>query len=62
MGAKQGLRSDRVAKTSYDALGGRRFKMTVQGGLEGGEYILFVIGSAEFDKGIYGRGYDFTVE
>lgn len=62
VGAKQGLRSDRVAKTSYDALGGRRFKMTVQGGLEGGEYILYVIGSADYDKGIYGRGYDFTVE
>ena len=62
VGAKQGLRSDRIARTSYDALGGRRYKMTVQGGLEGGEYILYVIGSADYDKGIYGRGYDFTVE
>jgi len=34
----------------------------VQGGLDGGEYILYIIGSPEFDKGIQGRGYDFTVE
>jgi hypothetical protein len=62
VGAKHGLRADRVMRTSYDPLGGRLYKMTVQGGLQGGEYILYVIGTADFDKGIYGRGCDFTVE
>jgi len=62
VGAKHGLRSESIARTSYDPLGGRRYKMTVQGGLKGGEYILYVIGSADYDKGIYGMGYDFTVE
>ncbi len=62
VGAKHGLRADRIARTSYDPLGSRRYKMTVQGGLKGGEYILYVIGSADYDKGIYGMGYDFTVE
>jgi len=62
VGAKHGLRADRVMRTSYDPLGGRLYKMAVQGGLNGGEYILYVIGSPDFDKGIQGRGYDFTVE
>jgi hypothetical protein len=62
VGFKHGLRAERIARTSYDPLGGRRYKMTVQGGLNGGEYILYVVGSADYDKGIYGMGYDFTVE
>jgi hypothetical protein len=62
VGAKHGLRAESVVRTSYDPLGGRRYKMSTLGGLKGGEYILYVIGSADYDKGIYGLGYDFTVE
>jgi len=62
VGFKHGLRADRIARTSYDPLGGRRYKMTVPAGLKSGEYILYVVGSADYDKGIYGMGYDFTVE
>jgi len=62
VGFKYGLRAERIARTSYDPLGGRRYKLTAPGGLLAGEYILYVVGSADYDKGIYGMGYDFTVE
>jgi hypothetical protein len=30
--------------------------------LKRGEYMLYILGSADANKGIYGKGYDFTVE
>lgn len=70
VGAKTGIRAESVMKTSYEALGGRRFRITVHteltpriaAGLEGGEYILYVVGSAHYEAGVLGKGYDFTVE
>ncbi len=62
VGVKQGIRAESIIKTSYEALGGRKFKMTAHDSLRGGEYILYVVGSADFQKGIFGKGYDFTVE
>lgn len=62
VGAKQGIRGESIIKTSSDALGGRKFKISASQTLKSGEYILYIVGSADFQKGIFGRGYDFTVE
>ena len=62
VGAKTGIRADRVMKVSYEPLGGGRYKITVHEGLKGGEYILYVVGSAHYEAGVFGKGYDFTVE
>jgi hypothetical protein len=62
VGRKTGIRSDRIQRTSYEPLGGRLYKLSLVKPLKPGEYILYVIGSADFEKGIYGRGYDFTVQ
>ena len=62
VGQKSGIRSDRVMKISYEQIGGRLYKITVRDSLKRGEYILYRVGSADYEKGIFGRGYDFTVE
>jgi hypothetical protein len=62
VGHKTGIRSDRVMKTSYDLVSGRLYKVGVRDSLQHGEYILYIIGSADYEKGIFGRGYDFTVQ
>lgn len=62
VGAKQGIRAESVIKTSSDALGGRKFKIGASQPLKSGEYILYIVGSADFQKGVFGKGYDFTVE
>lgn len=62
VGLKQGIRAESIIKTSYDNVGGRKFKMSAHDPLKSGEYILYVVGSADFQKGIFGKGYDFTVE
>lgn len=62
VGAKQGVRAESVVKTSSDALGGRKFKISASQPLKSGEYILYIVGSADFQKGVFGKGYDFTVE
>ena len=40
-------------------LGGNKFQLGTET-LKKGDYIIYVVGSADFEKGIYGRGYDFT--
>lgn len=62
VGQKHGIRSDRVVKTSYDPVGGRLYKISVEKPLKRGEYIVYIVGSADYEKGIFGRGYDFTVQ
>jgi hypothetical protein len=62
VGQKHGIRSDRVMKTSYEPLGGRLYKISVGKSLKRGEYIVYIVGSADYEKGIFGRGYDFTVQ
>jgi hypothetical protein len=42
------------------ALGGNKYQLSTET-LQKGDYIVYVVGSADFEKGIYGRGYDFTV-
>lgn len=62
VGGKSGIRAESVIQTSAEPLGGRRFKITPHEAVRSGEYILYVVGSADFQKGIFGRGYDFTIE
>jgi hypothetical protein len=62
VGEKVGIRSDRIARISAAPLGGRHFKITPVQGLKKGEFILYVVGSADFQHGVYGHGFDFTVQ
>lgn len=62
VGEKVGIRADRVVRTSATPIGGRRFKISPTKELKKGEYILYSVGSADFPHGVYGQGYDFTVQ
>ena len=62
VGEKVGIRADRIVRTSATPIGGRRFKISPVKELKKGEYILYSVGSADFPHGVYGQGYDFTVQ
>jgi hypothetical protein len=62
VGEKVGIRADRIVNTSVVPQGGRRFKITPVKEMKKGEYILYSVGSADFPHGIYGQGFDFTIQ
>ncbi|MGO8932396.1 MAG: hypothetical protein ACLPLZ_13295 [Terracidiphilus sp.] len=62
VGEKVGIRADRIVRVSTTPIGGRRFKVTPVKELKKGEYILYSVGSADFPHGVYGQGFDFTVQ
>lgn len=62
VGGKVGVRASRIVRTSSIPTGGRHFKMVPVKELKKGEYILYAVGSADFQKGIYGQGFDFTIQ
>ncbi|MGA7884717.1 MAG: hypothetical protein WCA44_03160 [Acidobacteriaceae bacterium] len=62
VGEKVGIRADRIVRTSAKPLGGRQFRITCADEIRSGEYILYSVGSADFPHGVYGQGYDFTVQ
>jgi len=62
VGEKVGIRADRIVRTSATPVGGRRFKISPVKELKKGEFILYSVGSADFPHGVYGQGYDFTVQ
>ena len=62
VGEKVGIRADRIVRTSATPVGGRRFRISAVKELKKGEYILYSVGSADFPHGVYGQGYDFTVQ
>jgi len=62
VGEKVGIRADRIVRASATPVGGRRFKISPVNELKKGEYILYSVGSADFPHGVYGQGYDFTVQ
>jgi len=62
VGEKVGIRADRIVRTSATPLGGRRFRVSAVKELKKGEYLLYSVGSADFPHGVYGQGYDFTVQ
>lgn len=62
VGEKVGIRADRIVRTSATPIGGRRFRISPVKQLKKGEYILYSVGSADFPHGVYGQGFDFTVQ
>jgi hypothetical protein len=60
VGAKNGIRAEAIRKTHVTPLGGNKFQLGTDL-LKKGEYIIYVVGSPDSIKGIYGKGYDFTV-
>ena len=62
VGAKVGVRAEDVEKSSAEDLGNRHYKITCHNKLKKGEYIVYVVVSPDTIHGIYGKGYDFTVE
>jgi len=62
VGHKRGVRAEKIVKTSYEPVSGRIYKITLGESLKSGDYVLYIVGSADFEKGIFGRGYDFAVE
>jgi len=61
VGSKQGIRSESICKSYIKKLSDNRYQIMPNKHLHKGEYILYVVGSADFQKGIFGRGYDFSV-
>jgi len=61
-GAGARIRTEGAIRTSAKSLGDRRYQLTPAKRLKRGEYMLYILGSADANKGIYGKGYDFTVE
>ncbi len=55
------LRAEAVRQFDSLEVGSHLFKITT-GKLAKGEYLFFLVGSAEPPKGSYGKGYDFGVE
>jgi hypothetical protein len=62
VGEKVGIRADRIVRTSATPVGGRHFKISPVNEMKKGEYILYSVGSADFPHGVYGQGYDFTIQ
>ena len=61
VGGKSGVRAEDTIPTTITNLGGSRFQMVPAKRLKSGEYILYIVGSADSIKGVYGSGYDFSV-
>ena len=62
VGAKTGVRAQDTKQTNITDLGGNRYQMVPTNSLKSGEYILYIVGSADTIRGIYGSGYDFCVD
>lgn len=62
VGGKSGIRAESIMKTHSVPLGGNKHKLVSDGDLKSGDYIIYVVGSIDNIKGIYGKGYDFTVD
>jgi hypothetical protein len=60
-GSKGGLNADNVVQVDHLEVGAKLFKLSPPA-LDEGEYLFFFAGSAEPDKGTYGKGYDFGVD
>ena len=62
VGGKSGLRAEATVKSHAESLGGNKHRLIPDEQLKKGEYIIYLLGSADSIKGIFGKGYDFTVE
>lgn len=61
VGGKSGVRAEAIQRTASKSLGDNKFSLTTET-LKKGEYLIYVVGSVDSIKGIYGKEYDFTVE
>jgi len=61
VGGKNSIRAESIRKTYATSLGGNKFQLATAG-LKHDEYLIYVVGSPDTNRGIYGKGYDFTVE
>jgi hypothetical protein len=59
---KQELKAETMRPYDAFEVGPRLFKITTTDKLTKGEYLFFLLGSAEPPKGSYGKGYDFGIE
>ena len=62
VGSKSGIRAESIQPITVSATSENNFKMVPKQELKPGEYIVYVVGSADKIKDIFGRGYDFSVE
>jgi hypothetical protein len=60
VGGKSGIRAEVVQKTTSKDLGENKHRLQTES-LKPGEYLVYVVGSPDRVKEIYGKGYDFTV-
>jgi hypothetical protein len=61
VGSKQGLRMEAIRPFESQELGPRFYKIAAAK-LQKGEYLFYLIGSADSVRGIQGKGYDFSVD
>jgi hypothetical protein len=61
VGGKNGIRAEVIRKSATTDLGGNKFQLAPEN-LKKGEYMIYVVGSPDRVREIYGRGYDFTVK
>ncbi len=61
VGGKTGIRAESIRKATVTSFGEGSFKLVPTVALQSGEYIIYIVGSADTIKEIYGRGYDFSV-
>jgi len=61
VGAKTGIRAEAIQKTTVQATGSNTFTLALDAPLKPGAYMVYVVGSADKVKDIYGQGYDFSV-
>ena len=57
-----GINQDLIFKTTATPLGENRFKLNFASPLKPGDYFIFVVGTYDWTKNVYARGYDFTVQ
>jgi hypothetical protein len=61
VGGKTGIRAEAIRKTTATPTGENTFKLVPTEALKPGEYFIYVVGSADKVKEVYGKGYDFSV-
>jgi hypothetical protein len=56
-----GLQESAIIRTSVVSRGGHTFQLLPDQTLKPGAYMVYIVGSADEQKDIYGKGFDFTV-
>jgi hypothetical protein len=56
-----GIQQSAIVKTSVVSRGGHAFQLLPEQMLKPGAYMVYIVGSADEKRDIYGKGFDFTV-